>query len=1410
MIRRTVICWFAAALSLSCALIAQAQPVSVPAPLEPWREWVLQDEPGRDCPLLAGAGQKGAQRICVWPGVLHVQADAGGVAFALRYTLQKRGRVVLPGDVQYWPQQVTANGNAVPVVRHAGRPGVWLDPGHYELRGRIPWAQRPQALALPAGVSLVELQVDGQSIRPLQRDGDNLVLGRGESAAPEADALDIRVYRKLGDGLPAELETRILLTGAGQAREELIGPVLPAGFAPLTLDGDWPARLESDGRLRVQVQPEQAELVLRARMLEPLQQVQLAAQTEAGKPWPAQEIWSYEAAPALRSTSAGGPVQVDPDNAGVPEDWHALPAFALEPSQTITIEERARGVAADEGNRLSLQREAWLDFAGGGWTLRDRMEGEMRRDWRLEAAAPYILERAQSLVENAPLLVTRLDEEGAAGVEWRTPRVGLDAGLRLQSGGGKWPIAGWRQSFDTVTTTVHLPYGYRLFAAPGADRADGSWMSRWTLLDVFIAAVIALLSWRLFGWTGAGLAAVYLLLAYHERGAPILSLGVVLALALIVQALPAGRLRRIGEWARRAALVLLVLIALPFVATQLRMALHPQLEGAALMPALHVGMSKKMAMEAADAAATAAEEAYAYRELAPPPEVPAVVFDDPSPVDMPALPPPPPTPVSVGQGVELDSIMVTGSRIKRADVLDRYTQGTVVQTGRGLPSWQGGHSYRLRWSGPITQDQSVRLLISPPWLTRLLRVLAVALLALLALRVLGVRLRWPPLRPVAAALAAFALAGPMMVSPAHAQASMPSPELLEELKNRLTRLPDCAPDCATIAAAQVRADGDDVRIALDVHAAARVFVPLPVDDVDLSPLRLRVDGADAGGVLQAQGRRWIVLDRGVHRVEIETRAMADKAVLAFPLPPARIAFDGAGWQASGITDNRLPAGSLTLARSRETGSAPDGAATRLGAQEFPPYVRLTRHLDLGLDWHLRSVAERLAPEEGGFTVKLPLVAGEKVGTAGLEVRAGHVELPIPDGDDTAEWRGSLDKTDTLTLTAPALNDHAEVWEISASPLWHLGFEGVPESAPLPEDDANDWHVFRFYPLPGETLKITVSRPAAASGATRAIDAVRLQSQIGQRAGEHTLGLTVRASQGGDHTLVLPAGAEVLSVRRGSEVLNLRPQDGRLSLPLLPGVQRFEIRFRDSEGVAMRNTTPSIDLGLPAANIDLRLDLPRDRWVLLTRGPRLGPAVLYWGELLVLVLVAFALSRLRWAPLKLHEWLLLGIGFSTFSWLALFVVVAWLFAVAWRDRNAVPPVDTDAGNIGSNGMRFNRLGFNLAQIGLVVLTLAAAFALVAAIPYGLLGSPDMHIRGNGSTAHALSWFADQSTDILPRGSAITMPMWLYRTAMLAWALWLAVAVLRWAGWGFRAWVKGGYWRSRPKSISTPPPLPDEKN
>ena len=87
---------------------------------------------------------------------------------------------------------------------------------------------------------------------------------------------------------------------------------------------------------------------------------------------------------------------------------------------------------------------------------------------------------------------------------------------------------------------------------------------------------------------------------------------------------------------------------------------------------------------------------------------------------------------------------------------------------------------------------------------------------------------------------------------------------------------------------------------------------------------------------------------------------------------------------------------------------------------------------------------------------------------------------------------------------------------------------------------------------------------------------------------------------------------------------------------------------------------------------------------------------------------------------------------------------------------------------------------------------------------------MHVEGYGSSAHALRWFADRSVDELPRAVAVSVPLWVYKLAMLAWALWLANAVVGWLRYGFSAWTRDGYWRALPRKsgaafpAAAPPP------
>ncbi|MFN8640476.1 MAG: hypothetical protein U0802_01985 [Candidatus Binatia bacterium] len=275
-------------------------------------------------------------------------------------------------------------------------------------------------------------------------------------------------------------------------------------------------------------------------------------------------------------------------------------------------------------------------------------------------------------------------------------------------------------------------------------------------------------------------------------------------------------------------------------------------------------------------------------------------------------------------------------------------------------------------------------------------------------------------------------------------------------------------------------------------------------------------------------------------------------------------------------------------------------------------------------------------------------------------------------------------------------------------------------------------------------------------------------------------MTVRSSRGAQHRIALPAGAELLSVSIDGTAQPVRAQPDGIVLPINPGAQKVDVRWRQADGMTGRFVSLAVDLGAPSVNAHLRVAVPPSRWILFAGGPRLGPAVLFWSLLPVLALVAFGLGRVRSTPLRAHHWLPLGIGLTQVPVAAAVVVAGWLLALGWR---------------GERGAALSPRAFDLVQLLLVGWTAVAIGILFYAIQQGLLGQPDMQIAGNGSYAEVLRWYQDRSAAVLPQAWVISTPLLVYRLLMLAWALWIAAALLRWLRWGWERFGSGGYWRGR---------------
>ncbi|MGQ0835041.1 MAG: hypothetical protein ACT4O5_09015 [Gammaproteobacteria bacterium] len=1334
-------CVLLAGILLLAASRLPAQEVAVPAELEPWREWVLDDQRHRRCPFLADRDAGNVQSYrCAWPERLTLDLDARGGTFTQGWRVYIDSWVRLPGGFEHWPRDVRANGSPAAVVARNGAPSLRLRPGNYTITGRFAWSRRPESLPIEPLVALVDLRIDGRAIAQPERPDGALWLGQRRSVE-QREQLDVQVYRLVEDETPVRLTTHIRLQVAGDAREIMLPRVLPEGFVPLGVTTPLAARLEPDGRMRIQVRAGSWLIELAARG--PGVATKLARPATQA-PWPREEIWSFAGNDRLRVAAVEGADGIDPEQADVPEDWQEYPAFRLLPDSTLAIVERGRGLANADDNQLTLSRRIWLDFDHGGFTAVDRLGGTMRKDWRLDAVPPFRLESAAA--DEDTLLVTESSDGKRVGVEVRSPALDVTTTARVDRSRGALPATGWNARFEQVSGELHLPPGHRLLAVFGADRSPTSWISRWGLWGFFGVLVVAVFVGWLAGPVVGIVALAGLLLTYQESEAYIWLWSNLLAAVALARAAPEGRLRRLASVYRTASFVVLAIALLPLLWSQLRIALYPQLE-VGVSPGIVSGGQLMEGRVAAPAA--------------PPPQDAAASASD-----------------------AISSVVVTAER--KADyslqaMRERYAPGTVLQTGPGIPAWRYDvHPYA--WSGPVETSETVRFVYIGPTLLAFWRIAGVVLLVLLfgalAAASFGVRPRGPASRFFGAVMIAALAAG---VPTAHA-ADMPDAALLADLKQRLTRPPPCAPTCAEMMSAHVTASGDRLDVALEVSALASIAVALPSAADRWQLDAVSVDGRAALAITrEGDATVRVPLEPGARLVRLSGRlSPAESIQLSFPAAPRVVTVSSDGWDVAGLNDGRLFSGSLELIRRR---SAADGAEPLQSASEFPPFVEVIRNFALGLDWQLRTIVERVAPETAAISVEAPLLAGERVLTDGLEVRdtpRGRVALVgLERGQDAVEWSSVLPRTESLVLELPANAPRAEVLRFSVSPQWNVRFEGFPAVLPT-NPEAAEW-VYQFHPRPGETLKLAITRPKGVQGRALAIDSVRRQVIVGKRATDESLAIDYRSTQGGRHVITLPANARVSSVEIDGEPAQLRPDDGKLSVGLLPGKHGIAVKWTMPEGVAVRTRPSAVDLGSPASNVQTTLQLPADRWALFASGPGVGPVVLYWIELVVFLATAWLLGRWSYSPLRTHEWLLLGIGLSTFAWSVFVLAALWLFAMRLRERWS--------GNVRPSQ-------FNLVQVLLAGLTVIAVGTLVfSGIRESLLGVPDMGVAGPGSGGNSFAWFLDQTESALPQPRVISAPMWVYRALMFAWALWIAVALLRWVRWSWSAWKSNGFWRGK---------------
>lgn len=1348
---------------LGFAQASPALPYQVPPALAPWVDWVLAKHPERFCPWQAASAKRAN---CLWVTSLDINLGKQGLDFRMSVQAYAPSNLILPGSAKLWPTQVQTNAGAATVIRLQSKPALRLAAGSYEVTGKMQFSERPDSLNLPTQFGVLQVTRDGQPVLRPTLNGGRLLLAKRRATLDVAQpvSLSTEVFRQVIDGSPLRMHTYLRLQVAGPSRIETLGQVLLPNFQVTHISSSLPARLQSDGTLQVQVEPGEHLIQVMARAE---QQLEVLAPKPITDNWPEQEVWAFAPRRDLRLVNVSGGSGVDLSQVNAPFEVNGMQGFTLSGDQQLQLQEQQRGDPNPTPGQLSMRRTLWLNFDGSGYVVRDDLSTELRRAGRLSAS--YSLGSVE--VDGTPQLVTRLGE-GEPGVELAPGQHQLTA-VSAIAPDALITAVGWNLDADSLSATLHLPPGWRLLWATGVDSAPSSWLERWTLWDLFLVILSLVLAWRFLGVGFSVLLGFTLLIAYQQ------SVGfafVWLLLLLVAVVLPYLKETRLHGIVRGVALVLgafTLLAALGLAIDHVRQGIYPQLSGGQGQRVNQVtlnsdgGMLQTQSMGVPEAMIE--DEDSSFRD----------------------------TMKRGADGLssrskEIEEIVVTASR-------KRIPEGLQVQTGPGQPAWNWVQA-PLHWHGPVTAEQTLQLTLMPPLLVRawhLLIALTVLLVSVLLLVPLIPTLPTLPswlrlLAPSASRLVSYMLVGVVLTlaSPiptaVAATSNTPDAALLQELGQRLLKPPACMPGCASFGPVQISLAADSLDIQLQVHVAALVAVPIPGNASSWQPSRVTVGNRDAVVSRNAAGELTVALPAGVHQLRLRgSLAQLEQVDLAFALAPAIVLVTpNAAWRVQGLRNQRLVRRNLSLLR-KPTTSAEGGRAKGKGREQrlqpdvAPAYVRVERDLEFGLDWRVVTTVTRLAPQRGGFSVTVPLLSNEAVLDDNINtlVVAGAelAQLVFGVRQSVVRWESRLTVSPSVALAAPPLAQHQEVWSFSGSNLWHLHF--TPSDG-LVASTISGRAGPVFYPRSSETLQVRLEGTVPIPGASVTVHSVDLTMQPGDRLATSDLRMRIQSSQGGDYGLELPLGAELSDVWIDDKRQPLSLRDSRLDLPLSTGFANYRVQWRTPQDHGLRYTTDALRLAGPMTNVSLNLDFPKDRWVLALGGPSLGPALLFWGVFLVIAVVGLLLTRVPGTALRPLDALLLAFGLTLCNLPTALLIAVWVLVLRakteWIERIEIHTFR------------------NAVQVLTAGLTIVTVIGLVVSVPMALLGSPDMQVVGNGSGSYFYRWYADQAVATLPTAWVVSLPLWVYRVAMLLWSLWLAFALLRWLRWGWTAWSTPKPW------------------
>jgi len=1295
----------------------------IPPTLLEWKDWVLNDVKDRECPINYQSGQP----QCSWFDTIRVSTDSQKVDFDMNITLYRdKTEVQLPSSNLNWVNNVLIDNKKAIVLQRDNKPIVILSKGKHHIQGSIPYNSNLKYLQLPAHIPLVELYKDNLKITSPKIDNQSkLWLEQQESSEVEKGTLSVSIYRKVIDGHPLRMQTYLHLRVSGKMRWVVLDGVVLDGFLPTAIHTKLASTITEDKKLKIELKAGEWIATIDSYTPNNLSTLHKPKQKFI---YANEEIWTMQTNPNYRTIKIEGVQSIDPSQTTLPKKWKRLPSYLVKDSDKFTIKELYKSIKQQSKNEFSLHRDLWLDFDGGGYTISDKIEAQISQIRRLEAT--NLLDLASVSINNRPTLITTIAQSSQKGVELRAKNSNIKASSRYSGDITNPPANGWDEKFKSISTILNLPPVWGLFASFGSDNKTTAWIDKWDLMDIFLVLLMSIAIYQLYGIKWAIPATVFAILFWHETDAPTTIWLFILALVATLRMLEGGRLAKVLKIILAVIVAITVLQVLNFSVHEIRTALYPQLEKS----------NYTYSSDNYDRGLVAYESIQPNRRYKK---------------DM------------------KNSVVQSSDKYKKYPknsynqiiMQNRIDPNAVVQTGIGEPKWHW-HSYNFSWQSSVDSNERLKLWLISPTLHKIWNIVNIfGMLFLLYMLLYEFIEVIKPKISNSGTKAITLLVVLLLFSPSKIDADIPTDKMLTELKSRLTTPPVCLPNCSSMQNIELKIEDNILQIDISISAGANISVPLIGNRHSWLPQSVMVDNKKATNIrLDNRGGLWIVLTKGVHLVQLRGVIKGQQITLSSPLPIRNFKSTSSDlWRISSDKKSYIEISSLAQIEKKRTQKS-----------QIEPLVEIKRTFYFGQRWYIDTEVKLLNRIDKPYSFAYPLLANESVLDKEIETKENQVLLHLENANSHYKWRSSLPISSNLELKAIDTNQIVEIWQMDVSSIWNIKYSGIE---PISQKSIDNILLPNFKPWHSERLKLSLEKAQAVKGENLTIESSKIKIVQSAKYRDVTLNLKIKSSKASQYKITLKGIKEINPTIIDNQTHYLKISNSQITIPLQAKEQSVQISYREEYSSGMSYHFPTIDLAKESSNNTLELKLPQNRWILWTHGTLLAPAVLLWGVIFALLIFAIILGRVEGTPLRSRDWLLLGIGVSSSSFMIMLPIVIWIFTLRFREKQ------------GDKLVGWRR---NIIQVLLVILTIISISTIIGAVSVGLLGNPDMMIAGNGSYGNFLNWYSDRIFGVLPEPTVISVSIWYYRLLMLLWSIWVAFALIRWLKWAWGVFSQGDIW------------------